>query len=60
MNHTPYAWYGAWLGRCVAIVNALLGREEDLGKTNRIIAGMRLFSLRFDTYCEEILREPTV
>ncbi|WYZ35705.1 hypothetical protein EsH8_X_000352 [Colletotrichum jinshuiense] len=43
----------------VEFVETLFGRERELDKTERFMQGVRLFNLRFDTNCEDILRNPT-
>ena len=42
----------------VEFVETLFGRERELEKTERFMASVRLWNLRFDTNCEEILRKP--
>ncbi|KAK3384647.1 hypothetical protein B0T24DRAFT_518720 [Lasiosphaeria ovina] len=44
----------------VEFVETLFGRERELEKTERFMASVRLWNLRFDTNCEEILRNPTM
>ncbi|KAK0708560.1 hypothetical protein B0H67DRAFT_494699 [Lasiosphaeris hirsuta] len=44
----------------VEFVETLFGRERELEKTERFMASVRLWNLRFDTNCEEILRKPTL
>ncbi|KAK1753992.1 hypothetical protein QBC47DRAFT_302835 [Echria macrotheca] len=44
----------------VEFVETLFGRERELEKTERFMASVRLWILRFDTNCEEILRKPTM
>lgn len=44
----------------VEFVNTLFGRERELGKTEKFMQGVRLFNLRFDANCEEIVQNPTV
>ncbi|KAK5654636.1 hypothetical protein OQA88_6957 [Cercophora sp. LCS_1] len=44
----------------VEFVETLFGRERELEKTERFMASVRLWNLRFDTNCEEILRKPTM
>lgn len=44
----------------VEFVNTLLGRERELEKTERFMANVRLWDLRFDANCEEILKKPTM
>jgi hypothetical protein len=41
-------------------VDSIFGRDRELEKTEHLMAGMRLWSLRFDANCEEILRHPEV
>ncbi|KAE9566261.1 hypothetical protein CGMCC3_g17568 [Colletotrichum fructicola] len=52
---------GASLGKNAGVefVETLFGRERELDKTERFMQGVRLFNLRFDANCEEILRNPT-
>lgn len=42
----------------VAFVDSMFGRDCELCKTEKMITGMRLWSMRFDANCEEILRYP--
>ncbi|KAK0744357.1 hypothetical protein B0T21DRAFT_389727 [Apiosordaria backusii] len=44
----------------VEFVLTLFGRERELEKTERFMHSVRLWNLRFDTNCEEILRSPTL
>ncbi|KAK4186359.1 hypothetical protein QBC35DRAFT_387364 [Podospora australis] len=44
----------------VEFVETLFGRERELEKTERFMHSVRLWNLRFDTNCEEILRSPTM
>jgi hypothetical protein len=44
----------------VEFVETMFGRERELEKTERFMASVRLWNLRFDTNCEEILRKPTM
>jgi hypothetical protein len=39
-------------------VDSIFGRERELEKTEKLMTGMRLWSMRFDANCEEILRRP--
>jgi hypothetical protein len=39
-------------------VNSIFGRDRELEKTEKLMTGMRLWSMRFDANCEEILRHP--
>ncbi|KAF2165965.1 hypothetical protein M409DRAFT_23693 [Zasmidium cellare ATCC 36951] len=40
-------------------VDAIFGRDRELERTEKLMTGMRLWSMRFDANCEEILRNPT-
>jgi hypothetical protein len=40
-------------------VDSIFGRERELERTEKLMTGMRLWSMRFDANCEEILRRPT-
>ncbi|KAL2022427.1 hypothetical protein VTK56DRAFT_5256 [Thermocarpiscus australiensis] len=53
---------GSQLGKNAGVefVETLFGRERELEKTERFMASVRLWNLRFDTNCEEILRKPTM
>ncbi|KAI9151587.1 hypothetical protein HJFPF1_08794 [Paramyrothecium foliicola] len=44
----------------VEFVDTLFGRDRELAKTERFMQNVRLFNLRFDANCEEILRSPTI
>lgn len=44
----------------VEFVDTLFGRDRELAKTERFMQNVRLFNLRFDANCEEILRSPTL
>jgi hypothetical protein len=46
-------------GSGVEFVETLFGRERELEKTERFMQSVRLWNLRFDANCEEILRKPT-
>lgn len=39
-------------------VDAIFGRDRELERTEKLMTGMRLWSMRFDANCEEILRHP--
>lgn len=39
-------------------VNAIFGRDRELEKTEKLMTGIRLWSMRFDANCEDILRHP--
>ncbi|KAK7402401.1 hypothetical protein QQX98_011843 [Neonectria punicea] len=43
----------------VEFVQTLFGRDRELAKTEKFMQQVRLFNLRFDANCEEILRNPT-
>ncbi|KAF2264559.1 hypothetical protein CC78DRAFT_463477 [Lojkania enalia] len=40
-------------------VDSIFGRDRELEKTEKLMTGMRLWSMRFDANCEEILRYPS-
>ncbi|KAH6614974.1 hypothetical protein C7974DRAFT_403016 [Boeremia exigua] len=40
-------------------VESIFGRDRELEKTEKLMTGMRLWSMRFDANCEEILRHPS-
>jgi len=44
----------------VEFVETLFGRERELEKTERFMTSVRLWNLRFDANCEEILRKPSL
>jgi hypothetical protein len=37
-------------------VDTIFGRDRELERTEKLMTGMRLWSMRFDANCEEILR----
>lgn len=39
-------------------VDSIFGRDRELERTEKIMTGMRLWSMRFDANCDEILRNP--
>ncbi|CAK1358461.1 hypothetical protein CB0940_06929 [Cercospora beticola] len=39
-------------------VDTIFGRDRELERTEKLMTGMRLWSMRFDANCEEILRNP--
>lgn len=39
-------------------VDAMFGRDRELERTEKLMTGMRLWSMRFDANCEEILQHP--
>jgi len=43
----------------VEFVETLFGRDRELDKTERFMAQVRLWNLRFDANCEELIRNPT-
>lgn len=51
----------AQLGKNAGIefVETLFGREREMEKTERFMQSVRLWNLRFDANCEDILRKPT-
>lgn len=40
-------------------VDSIFGRDRELEKTEKLMTGMRLWSMRFDANCEDILRFPS-
>ncbi|KAB2571973.1 hypothetical protein BFW01_g11955 [Lasiodiplodia theobromae] len=40
-------------------VDTIFGRDRELEKTEKLMTAMRLWSMRFDANCEEILRYPS-
>ncbi|AEO64382.1 1747cffc-6ba8-4591-baeb-70805c785919 [Thermothielavioides terrestris] len=44
----------------VEFVETLWGRDREFDKTDRFMASVRLWNLRFDTNCEEMLRNPSI
>jgi hypothetical protein len=40
-------------------VESIFGRDRELEKTEKLMTGMRLWSMRFDANCEDILRHPS-
>lgn len=40
-------------------VDAIFGRDRELARTEKMMTGMRLWSMRFDANCEDILRNPS-
>ncbi|KAI9673081.1 MAG: hypothetical protein M1829_004395 [Trizodia sp. TS-e1964] len=40
-------------------VDSIFGRDRQLEKTEKLMAGMELWSKRFDANCEDILRRPS-
>ncbi|KAK5133730.1 hypothetical protein LTR08_007484 [Meristemomyces frigidus] len=39
-------------------VDSIFGRDRELERTEKMMTGMRLWSMRFDVNCESILRNP--
>lgn len=39
-------------------VDSIFGRDRELEKTEKLMTGMRLWSMRFDANCDDILRFP--
>lgn len=44
----------------VEFVDTLFGRDRELAKTERFMQNVRLFNLRFNANCEEILQNPSL
>ncbi|KAK4126816.1 hypothetical protein N657DRAFT_565635 [Parathielavia appendiculata] len=44
----------------VEFVETLFGADRELDKTQRFMASVRLWNLRFDMNCEDILKKPTM
>ncbi|KAK3945727.1 hypothetical protein QBC46DRAFT_360323 [Diplogelasinospora grovesii] len=44
----------------IEFVDTFFGRERELPNTESLMASMRLWNLRFDTNCEEVLNNPTM
>lgn len=44
----------------VEFVETLFGRERELEKTERFMQSVRLWNLRFDANCEDVLKKPTL
>ncbi|KAJ4353517.1 uncharacterized protein N0V89_005247 [Didymosphaeria variabile] len=42
----------------VEFVESMFGKDRELNKTEKLMTGMRLWSMRFDANCEEILKYP--
>ena len=42
----------------VEFVATIFGRDRELPRTEKIMSGIRLFNLRFDHDCEDLLRRP--
>jgi len=41
-------------------VDSIFGRDRELDKTEKLMSAIRLWSMRFDANCDEILRNPTI
>lgn len=39
-------------------VDTIFGRDREMGNTEKLMTGIRLWSMRFDANCEDILRKP--
>jgi hypothetical protein len=39
-------------------VDSIFGRDRELDKTEKLMSAVRLWSMRFDANCDEILRNP--
>ncbi|KAK5995298.1 hypothetical protein PT974_03699 [Cladobotryum mycophilum] len=44
----------------VEFVDTLFGRDRELSKTEKFMQNVRLFSLRFDANCDEIIQNPSI
>lgn len=44
----------------VEFVETLFGRDRQLDQTEKFMTSIRLWNMRFDANCEEILRNPTI
>lgn len=55
---TPAVAMGAKSG--CEFVDSIFGRDRRLEDTEKLMTGMRLWSMRFDANCENILRRPSV
>ncbi|KLP08580.1 uncharacterized protein FFMR_10216 [Fusarium fujikuroi] len=42
----------------VVFIETIFGKDQELKRTERLMQNLRLYNLRFDTYCESILRSP--
>ncbi|KAK8922143.1 hypothetical protein VCV18_006197 [Metarhizium anisopliae] len=53
---------GSGLGKNsgVEFVLTLFGRDRELAKTEKLMQGIRLFDLRFDANCQDIIDNPTL
>jgi len=40
-------------------VDSIFGRDRELERTEKLMTGMRLWSMRFDANCDDILRSPS-
>jgi hypothetical protein len=43
----------------VEFVDSIFGRDRELDKTEKLMSNIRLWSMRFDANCDDILRNPT-
>ena len=43
----------------IAFVETLFGREKELDNTEKLMAHIRIWNMRFDANCEEIVRHPS-
>lgn len=41
-------------------VDSIFGRDRELDKSEKLMSAIRLWSMRFDANCDEILRNPTI
>lgn len=53
--------FGVTLGKNagIAFVDTIFGKDKLLDSTEKLMASLRLWNLRFDTNCEETLRRPS-
>ncbi|ORY10035.1 hypothetical protein BCR34DRAFT_486293, partial [Clohesyomyces aquaticus] len=42
----------------VQFIDSIFGRDRELGRTEKWMTGTRLWSMRFDANCDDILRHP--
>jgi hypothetical protein len=40
-------------------LTSMFGRDWELERTEKLMAGIRLWNMRFDTHCEDILKNPS-
>lgn len=44
----------------IEIIEAMFGVDQEFGRTEKFMTNARLYNLRFDANCEEILRNPAI